>query len=317
MEKVWDVLIVGGGPAGYTAALYAARAGLDAVVLERLCPGGQMALTSHIENYPGFDSVDGFTLGQHMKKGAESAGAKTVLTQVTQAELTGTVKRLHTPEGTFLGKTVILAMGASSKKLGLPMEEALTGRGVHYCGTCDGMFYRGQTVALVGGGNSAVEDGLQLSRTAKEVLLIHRRDTLRASESGRRALLSRPNVTPYWDSQVTALLGEDGFRGIRIRNLKTGQERELSCAAVFVSIGRTPATEIVKDMGLTDPSGYLVADESTVTAIPGVFAAGDARAKAVRQIVTAVSDGASAALAAEKYLQEKGTDSRNPEETVL
>lgn len=304
MEPIWDVLIVGGGPAGYTAALYAAQAGLETLVLERLCAGGQMALTSHIENYPGFESVDGFTLGQHMKKCAERAGAKTILTQVTSVELTGREKRLHTAEGTFLGKTVILAMGASSRKLGLPNEEALTGRGVHYCGTCDGMFYRGQTVALVGGGNSAAEDGLHLSRIAKEVLLVHRRDTLRASEAGRRALLSQPNVIPYWNSQVTALLQENGFRGIRIRDLKTGQERELPCAAVFVSIGRTPTTELVKDMGLTDESGYLAADESTVTAIPGIFAAGDARAKAVRQIVTAVSDGAAAALAAEKYLQE-------------
>ena len=296
---VYDGVVVGGGPAGYTAAMYAARAGLSVLVLEKLSAGGQMALTDKIENYPGFPmGVDGFTLGEAMQQGAEQAGAESLLATVLQADLEANPKVLHTSEVDVLGKTVILATGAKARLLGIPGEQELTGRGVHYCAHCDGYLYRGRTVAVVGGGNSAVADALQLSRIAKKVYLIHRRDTLRAEKAVRAPLETAENVEILYNSQIESLLREGRLTGLRLQD-----GRELSVDGLFVSVGRNPETVLFSQVD-RDEAGYIVADESTKTSIPGVFAAGDLRTKPMRQIITAAADGAVAAQAAEQYLVE-------------
>ena len=305
MKRIYDMVILGGGPGGYTAALYAARAGLDTVVLERLSAGGQMALTSQIDNYPGFpEGIDGFELGMKFQEQAEKFGAKTEYAEVRGLELHSDPKVLHTSEGDFLARTVVIATGAGPRKLGLPDEERLTGRGVHYCAHCDGMFYRGKTVAIVGGGNSAAAEALYLSRVAKRVILIHRRDSLRATKIYHEPLKNLGNLSFRWNSAVTELLGDERLRAVRVKNLLSGEEEELQIDALFVSIGRKPATDLVAGQ-LELENGYIAADESTQTSIPGVYAVGDIRTKALRQIITAASDGANAAHHAEAWLSEQ------------
>lgn len=305
MDTVYDVAVLGGGPAGYTAALYAARAGLRAAVVERLSAGGQMALTGDIDNYPGFpDGVDGLTLGMAMQQGAKRFGAETVYAEVTAVELTGAVKVLHSTAGTLYAKTVIVATGADPRRLGLPSEKELTGEGVHYCAHCDGGFYRGRTVTVIGGGNSAASDALYLSRLAKRVIVVHRRDTLRATKLYHEPLMKAENVTFLWNSTVEALLTDGGrFDGLSV---KTGENEavRVDCDAVFVSIGREPSTAFLGGALPTDEQGYLIADETTRTPVDGVFAAGDVRQKRLRQVVTAVADGAVAAQGAEEYLHQ-------------
>lgn len=293
MEHIYDMLILGGGPGGYTAALYAARAGLSALVLEKLAAGGQMALTQQIDNYPGFEEgVDGFLLGEKMKKQAERFGAGTRHVTITGADLKAQPKQVHTSGGAFYGKTVVIATGASPRELGLPMEKELVGRGVAYCASCDGMFYRGKTVAVVGGGNSAAADALTLSRVAKKVYVIHRRDTLRAERAYQQLLLRQENVEFIWNSTVSSLQYGEKLTGLTLQNTATGAESELACDGVFVSIGRKPVTELFGNQLALDPGGYILADETTCTNIPGVYGVGDVRAKPVRQIVTALADGA-------------------------
>ena len=300
---VYDMVIVGGGPGGYTAALYAARAGLDTLVLEKLSAGGQMALTHQIDNYPGFeDGVDGFSLGENMQRQAERFGAKSEYAEVTRLDLAASPKALETSEGVFYGKTVVLAPGAVPRELGVAQEAELTGRGVAYCAACDGMFYKGLTVAVVGGGNSAAADALLLSRIAKKVILVHRRDTLRATKIYHQPLLDKENVEFSWNSTVTELLHGGKLTGVRLKNVLTGEESTLDCDGVFISIGRKPVTGLVKGQLELDPGGYIIADETTRTSIPGVYAVGDVRAKPLRQVVTAVADGAVAVHMAEEYL---------------
>ena len=306
MEKIYDMLIIGGGPGGYTAALYATRAGLSTLVLEKLSAGGQMALTAEIDNYPGFpEGVDGFQLGMDMQAGAERFGAETRMAEVTKLELDAPVKLVHTSEGIFRGRTVVLSTGANPRKLGLPMEDALTGKGLHYCAHCDGMFYRNKTVMVVGGGNSAVADALLLSRICKKVILVHRRDTLRATRLYHAQLEKAENVEFRWNSTVTQLLHGDRLNGVKLKNVVTGEETEEFFDGLFVSIGRDPASHLVAGLLALDDQGYVLADESTRTSLPGVFAVGDVRTKALRQIVTAVADGAVAAHYAEMALSEE------------
>ena len=303
--KIYDMLIIGGGPGGYTAALYAARAGLSVALLEKLSAGGQMALTSEIDNYPGFpQGVDGFELGMQMKAGAERFGAETVNAEVFRLKLEGAVKEAETSEGLFYGRTVVFATGANPRLLGVEKEQALTGKGLHYCAHCDGMFYRGKTVMVVGGGNTAAADALLLSRIAEKVILVHRRESLRATKIYHEPLKQAENVEFLWNSTVSRLVEDGRVRGAMIRNLISGKDSEVAVDGIFVSIGRTPATALVKDQLVLDEAGYIVADESTRTNIAGVFAVGDVRTKALRQIVTAVSDGAVAAHYADEYLAE-------------
>ena len=306
MKRIYDMVILGGGPGGYTAALYAARAGLDTVVLEKLSAGGQMALTSQIDNYPGFpEGIDGFELGMKFQEQAERFGAKTEYAEVRSLDLKASPKVLHTPDGDFFARTVVIATGAGARKLGLPGEERLTGRGVGYCAHCDGMFYRGKTVAVIGGGNSAAAEALHLSRIARKVILIHRRDTLRATKIYHEPLRNLPNIEFRLSSAVTELIGQERLSAIRVQNLLSGEEEILELDGVFVSIGRKPATELLAGQVELE-NGYIVADESTQTSIPGVYAVGDVRTKALRQILTAASDGANAAHHAEGWLSEQG-----------
>ena len=301
--KVYDIIVVGGGPAGYTAALYGARAGLRVLVLEKLSVGGQMALTHEIDNYPGYDEgIDGFELGQKMLRGALRFGAENKLSQVLSVDLKAQPKVVRTDSGDYYGKTVVIATGAEPRKLGLSNEDAWLGQGVHYCAACDGMFYRGKTVVLVGGGNSAAAEALVLSRVAKKVILVHRRDSLRAEKAVAQAVQRAENVEIRWNSQVAELLGDSRVHGVVIRNVQSGEESQIDCDGVFVSIGRVPSTQLVKDQLELDEVGYIRAGEDTKTSLPGVFAAGDVRTKAVRQIVTATADGAAAAFAAERFL---------------
>lgn len=300
---VYDLIVVGGGPGGYTAALYAARAGLDTLVLEKLSAGGQMALTEEIDNYPGFeDGVDGFTLAEKMQRQAERFGAKSAYAQVERMDLTASPKVLETSEGTFHARTVVLATGANPRELGLPHEAALTGRGIAYCAACDGMRYKGKTVVVVGGGNSAAADAMLLSRIAQKVILVHRRDALRATKVYHAPLMQAENLEFRWNSVVTELLHEEKLTGVKVKNVHTGEEDTIPCDGVFISVGRKPATELVQGQLELDRSGYIIADETTATNLPGVYAVGDVRTKPLRQVVTAVADGATAVHMAEEFL---------------
>lgn len=302
-QRIYDMIIIGGGPGGYTAALYAARAGLSALVLEKLSAGGQMAQTHQIDNYPGFpEGIDGFELGERMQEQAHRFGAETEYADVLKLDLKAAPKVIDTSEGIFLARTVVYAAGAGPKVLGLSNESALVGRGVAYCAACDGMFYKGKTVAVVGGGNTAVADALLLSRIAKKVILIHRRDSLRATKVYHQSLMAAENVEFFWNSTVEEILAEQKVKGLRLRNVHSGESEEIAVDGVFISVGRTPATQLVEGQLELDGSGYIVADESTKTSLPGVYAVGDVRTKALRQVVTAVADGALAVHAAEEFL---------------
>ncbi|MBR2473555.1 MAG: thioredoxin-disulfide reductase [Clostridia bacterium] len=302
MDKIHDVAIIGGGPAGYTAALYSARAGLDTVIIERMSIGGQMVITDVIDNYPGYDEgIEGYLLGMKMQAGAERFGARTEYGEVIKAELKNEPKRIITDSSEILAKSVIVATGANPRKLGITGEKELTGRGVHYCAHCDGRFYKDKTVAVVGGGNTAVSDALYLSNLAKKVILIHRRDSFKATKIYLDALMKATNVELVKNSVISELVLNDGLKAIKVKDSIRGEEREIQIDGLFVSIGRDPATKLFDELKL-DENGYVIADETTKTNVSGVFAAGDVRTKSLRQVVTAVSDGATAAHFAEEYL---------------
>lgn len=305
MKPIHDVLIIGGGPAGYTAALYAARAGLDTVVIERMSAGGQMALTGDIDNFPGFEKgIDGFTLGLKMQESAERFGAKTEYAEILAVDFSEKIKKIKGTNTEFYGKTVVLASGANPRELGLAEEKKLVGKGIHYCAHCDGRFYKDKTVIVVGGGNSAVSDALYLSHLASKVYLVHRRDTLRAEKIHREALMKTPNIEFIRNSVVSSFIADERVTGAVIKNVNTEETISLDCDGIFVSIGRKPATEFLNHAVALDPDGYVIADENTKTSAEGVFAAGDLRTKALRQVVTAASDGAVAAHFAQNYLTE-------------
>ena len=293
-DKIYDVVIIGGGPGGYSAALYCARSGMSVLVLEKLSPGGQMATTGQVDNYPGFeDGIDGFELGEKMKKGADRFGAETAFDEVIRVDLKAEPKKITTTGGELLTKTVVIATGASPRELGLPEEKKLRGRGVAYCAVCDGMRYKDKTVVVSGGGNSAAEDALFLAKICKKVYLVHRRDALRASMVYQNALKDSP-VEFLWNSRIEEILHEKKVTGVRLADVKTGEEREIACDGVFVAIeGQVERNE----------QGYIIADETTRTNVPGVFAVGDVRTKPLRQIVTAASDGAVASKFIEEFIQ--------------
>lgn len=306
MANTYDVIVIGGGPAGYTAAMYTARAGLSTALMEKLYAGGQMTQTSQIDNYPGFDQgIDGFSLGMKMCAGAERFGVKSINAQVEAVRLDGPVKQLNTSQGEFFARAVIIASGADHRALGIDGEQALIGKGVAYCAACDGMLYRGKTVAVVGGGNSAAADALLLSRVAKKVYVIHRRDTLRATKIYHEPLKNAENVEFLWNSTISGLVSQAKLSGLEVTDVHSGQTRTLELDGLFVSIGRAPATELFRGQLELDDAGYIVADETTRTSLDGVFAAGDVRTKAVRQIVTAAADGAVAAHYVEEYLMKE------------
>ena len=306
-NPVYDMIIVGGGPGGYTAALYAARAGLNTLLLEKLSAGGQMALTHQIDNYPGFEEgIDGYLLADKMQRQAERFGAKTEYAEVIRMDRAAQPKVVETSEGTFFGKTLVLATGAGPRELGVAGEKELVGRGVAYCAACDGMFYKDKTVVVVGGGNSAAADALLLSRIAKKVILVHRRDTLRATRIYHEPLMQAENVSFRWNSTVTGLRHGETLTAVELKNGITGETQWESCDGLFVSVGRKPATELAAGQLELDLGGYILAGEDTRTNIPGVYAVGDVRTKPLRQIVTAVADGAMAVHMAEEYLAGEG-----------
>ncbi len=301
-----DVIICGGGPAGLTAAVYAARAGLKAAVMEGLVTGGQAALPEKIENFPGYKSIDGFTLCQNMLAQAEALGVEIIYGQAVSTALSGKIKKIKTDTQEITARAVILAMGAKPRLLGLDNEIGLSGRGVSYCATCDGAFYKDKEVMVAGGGNTAAEDALYLSRMCRKVYLVHRRDTLRAHKITADKVVRDPKITVLWDSVITGLSAGKKLTGATVKNVKTGATHEIPCEGLFVAIGQLPSTDILKrdePKILLDDGGYILTDEHMRTKIKGVFAAGDIRAGVMKQIVTACADGAVAADSASKYLQ--------------
>lgn len=305
MEHVYDMIIIGGGPAGYTAALYAARAGLDAVLIEKAGAGGQMALTDVIDNYPGFDEgIDGFTLGMKMKNGAERFGVKTILEQVNSVDFKNDVKAVNTAGKTYFAKTVVVSTGADPNELGVKNEREYIGKGIHYCAHCDGRFYKDKTVMVVGGGNTAVADALFLARFAKKVYVVHRRDTFRAEKILVDPLLHAENVEVLWNSVPVEFTAEERISGALIKNTVTNQEIKVPVDGVFVSIGRKPVTYFLEGSVSLDDKGYIIADETCRSSVDGVYAVGDVRTKPLRQIVTAAADGAVAVHFAVEYLAE-------------
>jgi thioredoxin reductase (NADPH) len=302
------VLIIGSGPAGYTAAIYAARANLKPVLVQGLTPGGQMTITTDVENYPGFaDVIQGPWLMEQMEAQARHVGTEMIFDTVVEVDLSRRPFRATGDSGdVYIGETLIICTGAQARWLGLPSEKKFQGFGVSACATCDGFFFRGKEVAIVGGGNTAVEEAIYLTNHATKVTLIHRRDSLRAERIMQERLFANPKITVIWDSVVEEVVGGGepaGVTGIRIRNVKTNEARELKVDGLFVAIGHTPSTELFKGKLPTDPEGYLLtAPDSTATSIPGVFAAGDVKDRVFRQAVTAAGMGCMAALEADKFL---------------
>lgn len=303
--EVYDTVIIGGGPAGLTAGLYAARAGLKTVILEMAIPGGQAATTERIENYPGFvEGISGAELTSRMAEQALRFGAKTVTAEVTGVELEGETKLVNTFDGDFAARTIIVATGARSSQLGVPGEAEYTGRGVSYCATCDGPFYRDLPIAVIGGGDSAIEEALYLTRFASKVTVVHRRDQLRATKVLQERAFANPKVEFRWNSVVDSIRGGDFVESIQLRDVKAGSETSLAVSGVFLYVGLQPNTAFLRGKVQLDVQGYVITDERTATNVPGVFAAGDVRAKPLRQVASAVADGALAAVMADHYLHE-------------
>ena len=305
MEKR-ELVIIGAGPAGLSAAIYGKRAGLDTLVLEKGRPGGQVLITSKIENYPGILDGTGSGLADAFRTHAEHFKAEFRTASVQKLEVRDGEKIITLKDGSEIAAgAVIVASGASFRKQGCPGESTYTGMGVSYCATCDGAFFKGKTVAVVGGGDVAIEDAIFLSRGCEKVYLIHRRNQLRGAESLQRELFARPNIEVIWDSEVTRILGEDQVESVHLKNTENGEKRNLPVEGLFVAVGVVPCTTLIKGQVALDDFGYVKAREDCVTNIPGVFAAGDLRTKPMKQIVTAVADGANAVNSARNYLTKK------------
>ena len=301
---MYDLIIIGGGPAGLTAGLYTARARLNVILLEMLAPGGQVLTTDMVENYPGFpDGVSGFELMDKMKTQAENFGLPIRNEEVVGLEISKQTKKVLTPKGPLETRSIILACGATWKKLGIEGESLLTGKGVSYCATCDGPFYRDQEVAVIGGGDTAVEEALFLTRFASKIYLIHRRDELRAIKLLQERVMAEEKIEFLWDTVPLKITGQMGVEGIELQNVKTGATTRKDIQGVFIFIGTDPNTELVKDILKLDDNGFILTDDNMETSLPGLFAAGDIRSKRFRQIATAVGEGAAASFSVEKYLE--------------
>jgi len=299
-----DLIIIGGGPAGLTAGLYAARSRLKTLLMERLSPGGQVLLTDTVENYPGFpEGISGFELMDRMRRQAENFGLEVQSRDIIQLLLSPDKKEVVTDKGRLETRSLILTMGATPRKLAIDGEERLTGKGVSYCATCDGPFYRDREVVVIGGGDTAVEEALYLTRFARKVHLVHRRDELRAARLLQERAFAQEKITIVWDTIPTRVLGNTGVEAIELKNVKSGDVSRLEVDGVFVFIGYNPNNELVKGLLELDSAGFVTTDNDMQTSVPGVFAAGDIRSKLLRQISTAVGEGATAAFAAERYLE--------------
>ena len=301
---MYDIIIIGSGPAGLSAAIYAQRACLDTIVIEKNgISGGQVLNTWEVDNYPGFPGVTGFELSRQFREHANKLGARVVQDEVVQVELSGNVKKVVCEEETYEARCVILASGAHHRALEVPGEEELRGAGVSYCATCDGAFFRGRTVAVVGGGDAALEDAIFLARMCEKVYIVHRRDKLRGAKRLQERLQALENIEFVWNSETAAIEGNGQVEALRLRQTKTGEEKRLDVDGVFIAVGIAPESELYAGQLELDEQGYIRADESGQTSVPGVFAAGDVRTKALRQILTAASDGANCVASAERYLQ--------------
>lgn len=301
---MYDIIIIGSGPAGLSAAIYAQRACLDTIVIEKNgISGGQVLNTWEVDNYPGFPGVTGFELSRQFREHANKLGARVVQDEVVQVELSGNVKKVVCEEETYEARCVILASGAHHRTLEVPGEEELRGAGVSYCATCDGAFFRGRTVAVVGGGDAALEDAIFLARMCEKVYIVHRRDKLRGAKRLQERLQALENIEFVWNSETVAIEGNAQVEALRLRQTKTGEERRLNVDGVFIAVGIAPESELYAGQLELDEQGYIRADESGQTSVPGIFAAGDVRTKALRQILTAASDGANCVASAERYLQ--------------
>lgn len=301
---MYDIIIIGSGPAGLSAAIYAQRACLDTIVIEKNgISGGQVLNTWEVDNYPGFPGVTGFELSRQFREHANKLGARVVQDEVVQVELSGSVKKVVCEEETYEARCVILASGAHHRTLEVPGEEELRGAGVSYCATCDGAFFRGRTVAVVGGGDAALEDAIFLARMCEKVYIVHRRDKLRGAKRLQERLQALENIEFVWNSETVAIEGNAQVEALRLRQTKTGEEKRLDVDGVFIAVGIAPESELYAGQLELDEQGYIRADESGQTSVPGVFAAGDVRTKALRQILTAASDGVNCVASAERYLQ--------------
>ena len=301
-EKHYDIVIIGAGPAGLAAGLYAARARRSTILLERKVTGGQIALTSVVENYPGLEEVDGFELGQAMQRQAEKYGMETASTEVTGLERCDGLHVVHTKDGDYTAKTIILTGGADFNRLGVPGEEELTGKGVSYCATCDAAFFKDQVCAVVGGGDAAMDEGLFVTRYASKVYVIHRRDELRASKILQERAFANPKMEFVWNTVATEIQGQDAVERLKLRNVVTDEESTLEVNAVFVFIGLHPNTDYLKGVIKMDEAGHVYVNDWMETEVPGIFAAGDVRVNSARQVVSAAGDGATAAIKADHYI---------------
>lgn len=303
--SVYDLIVIGGGPAGLTAGLYATRARLKTLLIEKLFLGGQAASTYLVENYPGFpDGILGPDLTQAMEKQAKRFGLEVINGEVKYINPQEKFWEVGGDEQNFLAKAIIIASGVESVKLGIPGEEELRGRGVSYCATCDGPFFKDQEVGVIGGGDSAVDEAIYLTRFAQKVYIIHRRDNLRATKILQERALQNKKITILWDTVATKILGQERVEGLELKNVKTQERRLLPVKGVFFYVGLRPMTNFLKDLIKLDERGYIITDENMATSVPGIFAAGDVRQKLLRQVATAVGDGATAAFAVERYLEQ-------------
>ena len=304
MSDIYDLAILGGGPAGITAAIYASRARLNTIWIDKnFAPGGQITATYEVDNYPGMPGISGMDLGEAFGEHARKLGLEPKREKILSLEnISGDIKTIHTKKNEYQARTIILAFGAEHRKLDIPGEDDLGGLGVSYCATCDGAFYKDRTAVVVGGGNAAAEDAVFLSGLCKKVYLVHRRDELRADKAIQEKVFGCENIEMVWENIPLEILGQDEVTGIKIRNVKTGEERELDTDGVFIAVGIVPNTTFVEDQLELDENGYICAGEEGITSAAGVFAAGDIRTKALRQVVTAVSDGANAVASVQKYL---------------
>ncbi|MDP2968665.1 MAG: thioredoxin-disulfide reductase [Deltaproteobacteria bacterium] len=303
--RLYDVIIIGGGPAGMTAGLYASRARLRTLLIENGLFGGQMTTTELIENYPGFpQGVSGEELSRLMEEQTKRFGMEAISDEVTEVSLEKDLKRVKTYEGEFFCRALIICTGTEYRKLGVPGEEKFKGRGISYCATCDGAFFRDSRIIVVGGGDSALTEALFLTKFVGELTIIHRRDALRATKIYQERALSNPKIKFLWNSVVQEIKGDSVVRSVVVKNVKSGEVKEVETEGAFLFIGLTPRTQFLKELVQMDESGYIVTNENCETSIKGIFAAGDCRKKLLRQISTSVGDGATAAFAAEKYLEE-------------
>lgn len=305
MSETYDVIIIGGGPAGLTAGLYTSRARLNTLLLEKSFPGGQIINTELVENYPGFpNGISGFELGQLLEQQALKHGLTIINDEVKGISLDGIYKLVRTDTTSYNARVVIIAAGAEYSKLHIPGEEEFTGRGVSYCATCDGAFYRDRIVAMVGGGNSAIVEAISLTKFVSKVLVIHRRNELRAGKLLQERAFANPRIEFIWDTIVESINGDDQVRSLNIHNIKTGEKSVLEVSGIFVSVGLHPSTDYLKGIVTMNANGYIITNDEMETETPGIFAAGDVRAKKARQVITAAGDGATAAISVERFLSE-------------